>query len=176
MKALGKHFIRGILILLPVAITLYIILGVFRVLDAVGRLVLPWDVPGIGMLLSLGLILVVGYFGSSYFSETLLERFERLIKKTPLVGKLYSAIRDTIHSFIGEKRSFNKVVCLERGGTKILGFLTNEECFLEGHVVIYVPMAFQVSGLTLVVPKDEVIEVDMDTEAALRFVISAGMA
>jgi len=173
---MGKFFLRGILILLPVAITLYIVLWVFEILDTVGRLVLPWDIPGIGVLLSLAAILLAGYVGSSYFAEALLEKAEGLIKRTPLIGKLYSAIRDTLHSLIGEKRSFNKVVCFERDGIKTLAFLTNEECFLKDHVVIYVPLAFQVAGFTLVVPKEDVTEVDMDTEAALRFMISAGIA
>ena len=176
MKKWGKYFLQGILILLPVAITLYIIFWVFEVLDAVGRLVLPWDIPGIGVLLSLVVILLVGYFGSSFFAEALLEKVEGLIKRTPLIGKLYSAIRDTLHSLIGEERSFNRVVAFERGGIKTLAFLTKEECFIEGHSVIYIPLAFQVAGFTLIVPKEELLEVDMDTEEALRFMISAGIA
>lgn len=176
MKTWGKYFLQGILILLPVAVTLYIVFGVFRVLDAVGRLVLPWDIPGIGVLLSLAVIFFVGYFGSSYFAEALVEKGEELLKKTPMVGKVYSAIRDTLYSLIGEKRSFKKVVAFQRGGVKTLAFLTNETCFLEDHVVLYVPLAFQVAGFTLVVPKEEVTEVDMDTEEALRFMISAGIA
>lgn len=176
MKTLGKHFLQGILILLPVAITVYIVLWVFKILDTVGQVVLPWDIPGIGVLLSLVVILLAGYLGSSYFFETVMEKGEALLKKTPLIGKLYSAIKDTLQSLIGDKSSFNKVVCFERGGVKTLAFLTREECFLEGHVVLYVPFAFQMAGFTLVVPKEDITEVDMDTEEALRFMISAGIA
>lgn len=176
MKSLGKYFIQGILILLPVAVTLYIVFWVFEVLDTIGSFVLPWNIPGIGVLLSLIVILSVGYLGSSYLAERLFNKVEALIKRTPLIGKLYSAIRDTLHSLIGEKRSFKKVVVFERGGLKTLAFLTKEECFLEGHVVIYVPLAFQIAGFTLIVPREEVTEIEMDTEEALRFMISAGIA
>lgn len=176
MKSLGKYFIRGILILLPVAVTLYIVFSVLKVLNRLGSFLLPLKLPGVGVLLSVGIVLIVGYLGSFYFAEKLFDKLEALLKKAPVVGKLYSAIKDTIYSLIGDKRSFNKVVVFERGGVKTLAFLTKEKCFLEGHVVIYVPLAFQVAGFTLVVPREDVLEIDMDTEEALRFMLSAGIA
>jgi len=176
MKTLGKYFLRGILILLPVAATLYIVFWILSILDRLGNFFLPLKIPGMGILLTLILVLLIGYAGSFYFSEKLLEKFENMLLKAPVVGKLYTAIKDTLHSLIGEKRSFNKVVMVEWGDYKSLAFLTKEECFLEGHLVVYIPLAFQVAGLTLVVPKDNVTEVNMDPEEALRFMISAGIA
>ena len=176
LRALGKFFIRGILILLPVAATLYIIFGVLRFLDRFGNFLLPLKIPGVGVLLSIVVVLLVGYVGSFYFSERLLDKFENMLKRAPVIGKLYSAIKDTLQSLIGDKRSFNKVVMVEFEGFKSLAFLTKEECFLEGHVVLYLPLAFQVAGFTLVVPKENVQPVDMDSEEALRFMISAGIA
>ncbi|NLO89212.1 MAG: DUF502 domain-containing protein [Clostridia bacterium] len=176
MKSLGKFFMRGILILLPVAATLYIVFGVLKILDRVGNFFLPFDFPGLGFLLSILIILIIGYVGSFYVSERLIEEFEKFMYKAPIVGKLYSAIKDTLNSLIGEKRSFSKVVMVELEGFKSLAFLTKEECFLENHLVVYVPLAFQVAGLTLVVPREKVKEVDMDPETALRFMISAGIA
>lgn len=176
MKLLGKYFIRGILILLPVVVTLYIVFSVLKVLNQMGSFLLPLKIPGVGVLLSIGIILVVGYLGSFYLGEKLLDKVEGLLKKAPGIGKLYSAIKDTIYSLIGDKKSFNKVVMLERGGIKTLAFLTKEKCFLEGHVVLYIPMAFQVSGYTVVVPREEVTEIDMEAEEALRFMLSAGIA
>ncbi|HBT20833.1 MAG TPA: hypothetical protein DEA47_05690 [Peptococcaceae bacterium] len=177
MKNLGKFFLRGILILLPVAVTLYIVFGVLRILDRVGNFFIPFfDLPGLGLLISVLIILLIGYVGSFYISEKLIDKIEKLFYKAPIVGKLYSAIKDTLNSLIGEKRSFSKVVMIELEGFKSLAFLTKEECFLENHLVVYVPLAFQVAGLTLIVPKDRVKEVDMDPETALRFMISAGIA
>lgn len=176
MKALGKYFIRGILILLPVAATLYIVFSVVRVLDRLGGFLSPLKIPGVGLLLSIGIVLLVGFVGSFYFAEAFLDKVQEWLKKTPVIGKLYSAIKDTLQSILGEKRSFNKVVVFERNGVKTLAFLTRDKCFLEGHVVLYIPLAFQVAGFTLVVPREQVMEIDMDTEAALRFMMSAGIA
>ncbi|GAX91560.1 DUF502 domain-containing protein [Effusibacillus lacus] len=189
MKSVVKYFANGIITITPIALVIYVVIQVFYFLDnLLGRFLKNQDsgfeyIPGSGLLLSIVLITLVGWLATQYVSRTLLNRFERLIARIPIVKSLYSIIKETIESFFGEKRSFAKVALVRIPDTsmRMMGFVTSEDMDklsdqLSGHIAVYLPQSFQVAGFTVLVPKEDVEILDISAEDAMRFILSAGVS
>ncbi|WP_059170795.1 DUF502 domain-containing protein [Bacillus sp. FJAT-27445] len=188
MKTLLKNFINGIITIVPIIIVIYVIYKTFVFLDSLlGNFLKPYMkndyIPGIGLLLTVGLITLLGYLSTKYISGKLIGLIDRLLERIPVVKTIYSVIKDTVQSFLGEKKSFSKVAVVTIPGTemKSLGFITSEdlESFyspLGGHVAVYVPQTFQVAGFTFLIPKEQVEIIDVKPEEAMKFILSGGMA
>lgn len=187
MKRLAQYFVNGLITIAPIGLVLYVTAQVFNFLDnLLGQFLkerMRDYIPGIGLLLSIVLITLVGWLATQYVSRSLLQMVERLIARIPIVKSLYSIIKETIQSFFGEKRSFSKVALIRIPNTsmRMMGFVTSEEAGklsagLSGHIAVYIPQSFQVAGITVLVPKEDVELLDMSTEDAMRFILSAGMS
>ncbi|WP_456274332.1 DUF502 domain-containing protein [Bacillus sp. AK031] len=187
MKYFFKNFVNGVLTILPIGLVVYVVYKLFIFLDGLlGNLLRPYldenYIPGIGLLLTVILITLLGWMSTRFITGTVIRAIDYLLKKIPLVKTLYSIIKDTVHSFIGEKKSFSKValVTLPGTGMKSLGFITSEqlELFhspLQDFVAVYIPQTFQVAGYTFLVPKDEIEIIDVSPEDAMKFILSGGM-
>ena len=184
MRILVKYFLQGILILLPIALTIYIVVAVFRLTDSIlGRyfIALGINIPGLGLLTTLVIITLVGLLGSWFVSRRLLEYVDYLFGNVPLVRLVYNIIKDTIHSLVGNRSSFARVVMFSLPGdeeVKLLGFVTAEEDDLFGlkdYVAVYILQSMQWAGFTLLVPKKNVQFLDVSADRALQFIISAGI-
>jgi uncharacterized membrane protein len=187
MKYFLKNFINGVLTILPIGLVIYVVYKLFIFLDGLlGNLLKPYFnehyIPGIGLLLTIVLITVLGWMSTKFITGSLIKLLDYVLTKIPLVKTLYSIIKDTIHSFIGDKKSFSKValVTLPGTGMKSIGFITSEQLEqfyspLEKYVSVYIPQTFQVAGFTFLVPKDEVEIIDVSPEDAMKFILSGGM-
>lgn len=186
MKRLTAYFVNGIITIVPIGLVLYVVVQVFEFLDnLLGRYLrekIPY-IPGIGLLLTLALITLTGWLATQYFSRSLIELIDRMLNRIPIVKSLYSIIKETIQSFFGEKRSFSKVALIRIPGTslRVMGFITSEELGkmaenLSDHMAVYVPQSFQVAGMTVIVPKEDVEIIDISPEEAMRFILSAGVS
>lgn len=191
MKRLSKYFVNGIITIVPIGLVLYVVLQVFGFLDGLlGRYLkaqleeqyIPY-IPGIGLLFSIALITLTGWLATQYVSRSLLELVDRLLNRIPIVKSLYSILKETIQSFFGEKRSFSKVALIRIPGTsmRVMGFITSEELEtltdkLRHHMVVYIPQSFQMAGMTVIVPKEDVELLDISAEEAMRFILSAGVS
>ncbi len=188
MRFLAKNFLNGMLTIVPIFVAVYVCYKVFTVLDGLlGQYVRPHldgrYVPGLGLLATVALITVCGWLSTQYVSGRLIRLIDRLLESIPLMKTVYSVAKDTIASLIGEKRSFSKVVLvtLPESGWKCLGFITMDDVGawhdpLADYVAVYVPQTFQVAGLTLLVPKEQVEVIDMAPEEAMKFILSGGVA
>lgn len=186
MKRLMKYFANGIITIAPIALVLYVVVQVFNFLDNLLGQFLKQRmqyVPGVGLLFSIVLITIVGWLATQYISRSLLDLFERFVGRIPLVKSLYSIVKETIQSFFGEKRSFSKVALVRLPNTsmRMVGFVTSEEveklsADLYGYVAVYVPQSFQMAGMTFLVPKEDVEIMELSTEEAMRFILSAGVS
>jgi len=133
MKRFAKYFFQGILLILPIALTIYIVVFVFQLTDSVlGRyfIALGVDIPGLGLLTSVVLITLVGLLGNWFVSRRLLDYIDGLFGRVPLVKSIYNVIKDTLNALVGNRSSFAKVVMIRLPGDdelKILGFITAEE-------------------------------------------------
>ncbi len=156
-------------------------------LDSIlGNLLKPYlkddYIPGIGLLLTLGLITLLGWLSTKFITGRVIRIIDRILENIPLVKTVYSVIKDTIHSFLGEKKSFSKVALVTIPGTgmKSMGFVTAEELDkfyqgLEDYIAVYVPQTFQVAGFTFLIPKEQVEIIDVKPEDAMKFILSGGM-
>ncbi|GAB1767973.1 DUF502 domain-containing protein [Priestia aryabhattai] len=188
MKVIIKSFINGLLTIVPIILVIYILVRVFNFLDSIlGNVLKPYMkqdyIPGIGILATLVLITFLGWLSTRFFAGKIINLIDRLLEKIPLVKTLYSVIKDTFQSFLGEKKSFSKVALVPMPGTsmKVIGFVTSEEVeevihSLKDHVAVYVPQTFQVAGFTFLIPKEEIEWLDIKPEEAMKFVLSGGVS
>lgn len=187
MKFFTKNFFKGILVLTPIALTVYIVYTLFRSVDDFGgRILGRWIgredvIDGIGFLFTLALITFIGYISSVWGVSTLFKWIEDQVLKGPLVKGLYLTIKDILGFFFGKNKFFSKVVLVtvSNMGQKQMGFVTQDEpSFSAGdgdYMVVYLPHSYQVSGNMVVVPKKNVEFLDITPEAALKIIMSAGM-
>lgn len=187
-RSLLKFFMNGILTIVPIGLVVYVVVQSFQFLDSLLGNTLREEigdvyVPGFGILLTLVLITLVGWLTTHWFSAQLIGIVESILQRIPFVKTLYKVIRETIESFVGEKKSFSKValVTLPNNPMKMLGFVTTENVAklsddLADHIAIYVPQTFQVAGVTFLVPKEHVQILDVPPEEAMRFILSGGVS
>lgn len=184
MKHLAKYFFQGILILLPIVLTVYIVVAVFQLTDSMlGRyfIALGINIPGLGLLTTVVVIILVGLLGNRLASRRMLDYIDSLFSKVPLVKVIYTIIKDTMNTLVGNRSSFAKVVLIRLPGDddiKVLGFITAEELDffgLKDHVAVYILQSMQWAGFTLLVPRSRVEYLDVSPEKALQFVVSAGL-
>ncbi len=175
---LAGYFLRGALVTAPIALTLYIILGL---LAAVDRL-LPVGIPGLGLLLTLTIITLVGVAMSNVVGRSLVEGTERLLTKVPLVKLVYSSIKDLVGAFVGDRRSFDRPVSVrpsKESDVRMLGFITRQGLAalgLPGHVAVYLPQSYNFAGLLLIVPADQVDALDVSSGELMTFLVSGGVS
>ncbi|TYR80056.1 DUF502 domain-containing protein [Priestia megaterium] len=187
MKVIIKSFVNGLLTIVPIILVMYILVRIFTFFDSIlGNIFKTYlkegYIPGIGILATLVLITVLGWLSTRFLMRKIVQLIDRLLEKIPLVKTLYTVIKDTLHSFLGEKKSFSKVALVTMPGTnmKVIGFITSEEVEnvinpLKNHVAVYIPQTFQVAGFTFLVPKEEVEFLDVKPEEAMKFVLSGGV-
>jgi len=184
MKSVINYFLKGLVILVPPLVVIYVAVRFFLFVDGLlGRylkLVLPGVyIPGLGLITTVVIIIITGYFGSRWFTAKLFAKLDQWMSKIPLLKSLYSIVKDTTSSLTGEKNSFQKVALVDLGGGKrTIGLLGAESVHFEhceGLVAVYIPQSFQVAGFTVLVPASSVEVLDIHPEEALKFMISAGI-
>lgn len=189
-----KYFITGLLILVPLAITLWVLHAIISTMDQ-SLLLLPaqwrpeqlvgFQILGIGTILTLLIIFVTGLLAQNFIGNYVVEAWEALLKRIPIVNSIYSSVKqvsDTLFSSSGN--AFRKAVLVEypRRGSWTIAFLTgvpggDVANHLKGdYVSIYVPTTPNpTSGFFLMVPKADTIELDMSVDAALKYIVSMGV-
>ncbi|MCA1030354.1 DUF502 domain-containing protein [Bacillus timonensis] len=187
MKSIVKSFVNGTITIIPIILVIYVFFNVFTFLDSIlGNILKPYMkenyIPGIGIIITFLLITALGWLSTQFISGKIIRMIDRLLFKIPFVKTLYSIIKDTFHSLLGEKRSFSKVVLVKLPGTnmKSIGFITSEEIEtfanpLKDHVAVYIPQTFQVAGFTFIIPRDEIQILDVKPEEAMKFILSGGI-
>lgn len=185
MKRLSKYFLVGLVTLGPIILTLSVVKWIFFLLDGLlGRYLknTPYYFTGLGLLITVIVILLIGMITSSWLGKLIFTNVDRLFQKVPGVRMIYSIIKDTINSIFGDKRSFSKVAVIRLPGTqmKLLGFVTSEDLTSLGsvgkdHVAIYILQSMQWAGHTLLVPKEDVEVIDAPVEEVMKFIVSAGI-
>ncbi|MBW3113211.1 MULTISPECIES: DUF502 domain-containing protein [Bacillaceae] len=187
MKWFFKSFINGVLTIVPIALVAYVVYKMFLFFDGLlGNILKPYldenYIPGIGLFTTIILLTILGWLSTKFFTGTIIRIVDILLQKIPFIKTIYSVIKDTIHSFLGEKKSFSKVALVTMPGTsmKCLGFITTENLEelhdeLNDHVAVYIPQTFQVAGVTFLIPKTDIEILDIKSEEAMKFILSGGM-
>lgn len=184
MRKFLNYFLQGLLIVGPIAVTIYILFMVFNYVDTIipFELVLPFRIPGLGLLLIILLISIVGYLGSSYAINPFMAVIEKGIERAPLVKLIYSSIKDLIAAFVGEKKRFNHPVLVtinKEAGIQRIGFITQNDLSDIGlpneKVAVYFPFSYSFAGELLIVPKENIAMINASGTEMMKFVISGGV-
>lgn len=187
MKRILNYFFRGLLICVPVGLTVLLLVYVFKGLDSVfGDRLKISAIPGLsvclGLLATLALITVIGFLASNFLGKKLFGLVDRIFTNVPLIKMLYSSIKDLVEAFAGEKKKFDKPVLVTLGpgcDAKILGFITRESLDnlgLEDHVAVYFPQSYNFAGNVVIFPKKAVRLLDISSSEAMTFIVSGGVA
>ncbi|MEW6354823.1 MAG: DUF502 domain-containing protein [Planctomycetota bacterium] len=184
MKRIAGYFFKGLLVLLPLAVTVFIFYYVIDRVDAmivslVPGLDLPF--PGAGLVITFVLVTIIGFLASNVFTSWIVRIVDWVFKRLPLVKLLYTSLKDLIGAFVGEEKSLSKpvAVSLVPNGPKVLGFITNEslESFgLAEHVAVYVPQSYNFAGNLLIFPKEQISLLDADSSQVMTFLVSGGVS
>lgn len=178
MNELARNFLEGLLILVPVVTTLYVAWLVLQTID--GWLNIP--IPGVGFLVTLGLITLTGRYASTVFVQKVLDVMERVLVNAPFVKLLYTSIKDLIAAFMGEKRRFDQpvLVSLSPGSHgEAVGFVTRTDLEFLGllnHVAVYFPQSYNFAGHLLVFPKAQVRPLEAESAEVMAFIVSGGVS
>ena len=187
-RVLRRYFLTGLIVLLPVVVTVSVLWRFFFALDDIlGRFVetyLGRSVPGVGLVALIALILGIGAIASNFLGKRVIRIGERLVVRVPLMGWIYRTTKQLFSTFLKERgQSFRKVVLVNypHKGTYSVAFVTSESptsvenSLGKGFVTVFLPTTPNpTSGFLLVVPADEVIPMNMSVDEGLRLVISAG--
>jgi uncharacterized membrane protein len=184
--AVKKYFITGLLIWIPLVITIWVLKLILEVLDQ-SQLLIPAQlrVPGMGVLITLLIVLGTGVFATNFFGARLIEIWHKVLHRIPVVGSIYPSVKqisDTLFSSTGQ--AFRKALLVQwpRPGMWTIAFLTGtpgrevldqlgSEC-----ISVYVPTTPNpTGGYFVIVPRRDVIELDMTVDQALKYVISMGV-
>ncbi|MCA9750715.1 MAG: DUF502 domain-containing protein [Gemmatimonadetes bacterium] len=184
---LRRNFITGILALLPLGITAWVLYKVFTTVDGTVRphitRFIGFEIPGLGFLATILFVLLVGVFASNIIGRTVIGRVEQIFSKVPLVSRIYIAVKQIGEGVIGNKNLFERVILFQypRPGTWAIGFVTSEHRGkLESKTGVPVLHVFvpttpnPTSGFLLFVPANEIIDLDISVEDGLKLVISGG--
>lgn len=193
-QRIKRLFLTGLLILIPAALTVYILLGLFQLMDgifaplvdrALARFVPGLHIPGLGVLLTLGTIFALGWLSTNVFGRRLIRVLEKLIGRIPVAKSVYGATKGIMEALAHEKReAFRRVVLVEypKAGVYALGFVTGSTRWPEVHpnladlLLVFVPTTPNpTSGFLLLVPRSEAVAVPFSVEAGIRLVISGGI-
>lgn len=171
------YFFRGLVLLAPLALTVYVCVFLFRSID--GLLGLP--VPGAGFVATLILITIVGFLGSNLLTRGAVSFFDRILSRLPFVNLVYGSTRDLVKAFVGEKRRFDKPVLVQLvpgSSAHVLGFVTQESLTrlgLDSMVSVYVPQSYNFAGQLFIFPTANVQRLDVSSSAVMAFIISGGV-
>ena len=177
MSRLLNYFFKGLIVLAPLAVTVYVVYIVFTRID--GWLGLPW--PGAGFLATILLITLFGWLASTIIARSLFGALESLLNRLPFVRLLYSSTSDLLNAFVGEKRRFDKPVLVTvnpAANAKAFGFVTQESLQNLGmvhEVAVYLPFSYSIAGALYVFPADQVKPVDADAAGVMAFIVSGGV-
>lgn len=177
MKRLAGYFFQGLIFSVPITITVYVFYIIFTKID--GLLGLP--IPGAGFFMTIILVTFIGFLASNIFTKKVLTLIDRVFNKVPLIRLLYTATKDLLSAFLGDKRSFEKpvfVALLPGANVKVIGFITKESLVSWGmvnEVVVYLPQSYNFAGQIIVVPKEQVTIINASSSEVMAFIVSGGV-
>ena len=184
-----NYFITGVVVLIPIGITIYLTILITSVSSKIlpkeinPNHYLPYNIPGLEIIITLFLITFIGWLSLSFIGKRLLNLFNKVLKRIPILRTIYSAILQMTETFTKTDNNKKNVVLVEypRKGTWAVGFATKEN---SGEITnklnkklinVFVPTTPNpTSGFLLMFPKEEVVYLDLSFEEASKFIVSAG--
>lgn len=184
-----QYFLQGLLILAPVAITIYALyfvvstidgwIPIFSSVDETGRVHVQNY--GLGFLIVIGAIISIGYFSSFFITGRLISFMDKFMQKTPGLKHIYSTTKDFFEAFAGDKKKFTQNVLANIDDNDVwrMGFITRDDMSdfgLQNFVAVYVPMAYSVAGNVYIIPKTRIKPItNISSTQTMKFAVSGGV-
>ena len=191
MKPISKTFFRGLIAIIPFTLTVYLLFwfaGTIELsLGNIFKFFFPdsWYIKGLGFVLGIPLVFFFGVFLESRAFRSWFDNFEELVLQIPIIKSVYTTIRDFLSLFSSKNRGKFKQVVLVNvppGNSQQIGFITvsDVEEFLpafiaDDQIAVFLPFSYQMGGNTVIMSRENVTEIDMSVEDALRFIATAGV-
>jgi uncharacterized membrane protein len=178
MKKFINYFLQGLLYIVPITVTLYVVVWTFQKIDGI----LPFQFPGLGLIIIISLITIIGFLGSAVITSPINAFFQNLLKRAPLLKTIYSSVKDLMNTFVGNKKGFSEPVLVkiyENSTIERIGFITNEDVeslnIAKGKVLVYMPHSYAISGQLFVVEKKNVSPIDKSSAEIMKLIVSGGV-
>jgi uncharacterized membrane protein len=179
LKQLARYFIQGVVLIVPLAITLSLL---FKAIESVDSII-HTGIHGMGILIIVTIITLAGFIGSTFIATPIVNYFHKLLDKIPLVKVIYSSIKDLLAAFVGKEKKFNKPVKVKLNTTTEiykLGFITQESLEhlgIKDMIAVYLPHSYNFSGDLYIVPRANVTPiVGSNSSEIMKFIVSGGVA
>jgi uncharacterized membrane protein len=188
--ALLNYFVKGLLIVVPLGVALFLIFWAVSKVDSALNLSdvmwvnskgQPLYIPGLGILNVVIIIMVAGVLVTNVITQPIKNWFSRWLDRLPLFKFLYSSIKDLTEAFVGEEKKFNEPVIVEMNdfGLKRIGFLVKKDLAtidLPGEVAVYFPNSYAFAGIVVVISADKVKPINRSASEVMKFVVSGGVS
>lgn len=196
LKRLVPFFFQGLIVLVPIGITIWVVFGLFNFVDdilpniihAFAPTFLTKDaqgnlnkIPGLGFIVVIALVLFVGWVSSLFVVGKIVNMIDSALEKTPGVKYIYTSVKDFLEAFAGNKKKFDKPVLVNIDAPDVwrIGFITQSnahEFGMPSHVTVYVPHSYAISGITYIVPPERIRFLNNVSAAdAMKYTVSGGV-
>ena len=187
MKKIINYFLQGLLYIVPITVTLYVVVWTFQKIDGIlpgllDKLGIDMHIPGLGLIIIIAFITVIGVLGSAVIFSPINSFFQNLLKRAPLLKTIYSSVKDLMNTFVGNKKGFSEPVLVkiyENSTIERIGFITNEDVeslnIAKGKVLVYMPHSYAISGQLFVVEKKNVSPIDKSSAEIMKLIVSGGV-
>ena len=189
-KRLGSYFFQGLLITVPITVTLVVIVKAIVWIDNLVPIHVPitlpgiaeFELPGFGILFLLLVITIMGYFASTLVANPVFSVIEKLLERTPLLKVIYTSMKDLVEAFVGEKKRFTKPVLVTVNNNPVIqriGFVTEDDLTRLGieknKMAVYLPFSYGFNGQLVIVETSSIQELDVNGTEMMKFIISGGV-
>jgi len=187
MKRLWTYFLQGLLLISPLAATVYIVFFLFRFTDGLLSTYLEkyfqLKIPGLGILIIVFLLIFLGIIGETIFARPIKLLINRILNRAPILRLIYTSFNDLFSAFVGKEKKFHRPVIVlvdEKNDIWRMGFLTNDKMGemvgLEGKVAVYFPLSYNISGILYIVPANRIKPLNISPAEAMKFILSGGVS
>ena len=176
MNWLVKNFLRGLVIVVPVAVTLWVIVRAFNAVDQL----IGFKFPGLGVVVILGSTLLIGALATNFVGRKFLQLPDAVFTRAPIARIIYASIKDLLEAFVGDKKRFDRPVAVALSDDVMtVGFMTQDDLTflsLPGRVAVYLPFAYSMAGSVVVVPATRVTPLSADSASVMALIVSGGVS
>lgn len=179
-KQAFSYFLQGLLLVTPLAITIYILIELIVLIDGL----IPFDLfPGAGLLIIFVLLSLLGLLGNTIIFRPIKAAFQQLLNRAPLIKTIYQSISDLLTAFVGQKKKFSQpvtVILSDESNLQRLGFVTQDDLSILGiskeKVAVYLPHSYNFSGNVFIVDSKNVKPINAKSSDVMKFIVSGGVS
>jgi uncharacterized membrane protein len=178
MKKIAAYFVSGLLFITPIVVTIYIVYLFVSSIDQIYK----FRIPGLGFVITLISITVIGFLVSTFVARGLASVIDNLFHRLPIIKLVYTSTKDVISALVGERKRFDRPVLVNMipgSGAQFLGFVTRTSLkhpSMAENMAVYIPQAYTFAGNLIVVPKDQVTYLDVESSKVMAFIVSGGVS